>query len=198
MKKSGKMTSSAGGKRAQSRGLRGMARINELSKPKDRLKIGKTLLKMKSRFPKDKILRDMIVDQFECERVAKKPLEYDNFDSDEEEHMKLKHMMNRAEKPFIRDQAGDPDRLQKEEVRFELVKKGKEKELLGKFNEMVKKYNVGKNDELKQRTDYKKLYKEQEQNLNNYIKKKVREYKKLVNDKMNHKIPTETEFRPAT
>jgi hypothetical protein len=38
--------------------------MDELSKPKDRLNVGKTLLNLKKMYPKDKILTKMIIDEF--------------------------------------------------------------------------------------------------------------------------------------
>jgi hypothetical protein len=36
-------------------------RVSEIAKPKDRLKVGKTLLELKKMYPNDKILRSMLL-----------------------------------------------------------------------------------------------------------------------------------------
>lgn len=64
--------------------------FSNISKPKDRLKLGKALLKLKKMFPKDPILMKMIIDEFKESKIAKHPLEYDCFDSDEEGKQKNK------------------------------------------------------------------------------------------------------------
>lgn len=116
-------------------------RIRMLSKPKDRLKIGKTLLKMKAKFPEDRILREMIVDEFGNERVAKRPLEYDNFDSDEEVYIKQKNLLSEKNKEdFVQG-----------ELHSHKVRRLRERELLNRFSDMLKKYQISKNEEIKKK-----------------------------------------------
>lgn len=52
-------------------------------------------------FPNDKILRKMLLDEFRYNRRAKLPLEYDLYDSDQEDHVKKRMseaMQDRASK----------------------------------------------------------------------------------------------------
>ncbi len=58
--------------------------FSQLSKPKDRLKLGKTLLQLKKMFPQDPVLMKMIFEEFKKNRIAKHPLEYEHYDSEEE------------------------------------------------------------------------------------------------------------------
>ena len=60
-------------------------KLEKLSKPKDRLRLGKQLLKLKSMFPCDKTLQKMIYHEFTGTRLVKYANEYDVFDSDEED-----------------------------------------------------------------------------------------------------------------
>ena len=65
-----------------------MQKIDKLSKPKERLKVGKALLQMKKMFPEDKILRNMILQEFKKNTMVKDAGEYDVFDSEEEDKIK--------------------------------------------------------------------------------------------------------------
>jgi hypothetical protein len=162
--------------------------IQKLSQPKDRLKIGKTLLQLKSHYPHDKILRDMIKEEFKNERVAKRPLEYDNFDSDEEELMKDKREMVK----FRKNSEG------KREIILGWEDKEREQELLTRFKEICKKYNKEKKDQMKEERNIAKRIKSENDKIEDYILKKVTEWRKLTMNKMNEKIPTETEFLSST
>lgn len=163
-------------------------RIKDLSTPKDRLKIGKTLLKMKSHFPEDKILRGMIVEEFKAERVTKRPLEYDNFDSDEEELLKGKQLLAEREK----------EDEKKGELKVERAERLREEELLTRFTEMCKKYNVDKKETVKTKKDYVKQYRKENDQIEAFLLKKAQEWRKLTMNKLNEKIPSETEFLSST
>lgn len=163
-------------------------KIEELSKPKDRLKIGKTLLKMKNKFPKDRILREMIVDEFKSEKIAKRPLEYDNYDSDEEIYMKHKNLLSeKIKEDFIEGEAAS-----KREMRL------REEELLNRFSNMLKKYKIEKKDQVKKRKDYVKKYRKEDKAINDFLLKKAKEYRKMTLSKMDKKIDSETQFLSDT
>lgn len=54
--------------------------------PKDRLTVGKSLLVLRKKYPNDKILRKLIIEEFMMNRVgAKHPLEYDCMNDEEQE-----------------------------------------------------------------------------------------------------------------
>lgn len=64
-------------------------------------------------------MRGMIVEEFKAERVAKRPLEYDNFDSDEEVLMKGKQNLAIQNKEDIKKDelmAERAERLREEEL----------------------------------------------------------------------------------
>ena len=63
-------------------------RMEEMSKPKDRMKVGKAILELLKMHPEDKVLRKMLLMEFQDTRIAKHPLEYDVVDSDEENKLK--------------------------------------------------------------------------------------------------------------
>jgi len=67
-----------------------------MAKPKDRLKVGKTLLEMRKAHPHDPIIRRMILDEFKDTKVAKYPLEYDVADSDEDNRQKMRHVSQQS------------------------------------------------------------------------------------------------------
>jgi hypothetical protein len=62
--------------------------MSEISKPADRLKVGKAIMELLKMHPNDKILRRMLLKEFQDTRIAKHPLEYDIVDSDEENMIK--------------------------------------------------------------------------------------------------------------
>ena len=174
----------AKGGKEQEKEQSGVSRIKYLSQPKDRLKIGKTMLKMKSHFPKDKILMGMIIEEFKEERVAKRPLEYDNFDSEEEEMLKGKQMLAQKNKEdFLKD-----------ELLMERAERLRVEELLQRFTEMCKKYNVEKKEEVKEKISYVKQYQTEDEKVNVFLLKKSKEWRKLTMNKLNEKISAETDF----
>lgn len=64
--------------------------LNKMAKHKDRMIVGKTLLELKKMHPDDKVLRKMLIQEFQETKHAKHPLEYDIVDSDEENKIKCK------------------------------------------------------------------------------------------------------------
>ncbi|KRX08618.1 Cyclic nucleotide-binding protein [Pseudocohnilembus persalinus] len=66
-------------------------KFQKLAKPKDRLKLGKQMLILKQMFPKDKYLRNLILQEFRDTKLAKFPEEYDVYDSDEENMIKQRN-----------------------------------------------------------------------------------------------------------
>ncbi|KAL4498453.1 hypothetical protein ABPG72_013259 [Tetrahymena utriculariae] len=62
--------------------------LEQLMLPKDKYKSGQVMLELHTKFPKDRILNEMIVQEFKQNRLNKYGLEYDVFDSDEEDQIK--------------------------------------------------------------------------------------------------------------
>lgn len=62
--------------------------LEERKKPKDLYKTGQSMLELYTKFSKDRILGEMIVNEFKANRLSKFGLEYDMFDSDEEDMIK--------------------------------------------------------------------------------------------------------------
>ena len=155
-----------------------------MSRPKDRLKKGKTLLKLKTMFPEDKILSKLIVEEFTQEKIAKRPLEYENIDSDEDDRRKMKHQFEGKTKEFKDTELG-----------FEREERLRNVELGARFSDMLKKYKISKTEKIKKFVDFKKKYKEQQERVDEFILAAVRDYRKLIINKINNeKIPTETKF----
>jgi hypothetical protein len=70
--------------------------LTELAKPKDKWKVGRTLLELKKKFKHDMTLQKMIHEEFKENRVFKFPEEYDIYD--EEEDTLCKHGGNKSMK----------------------------------------------------------------------------------------------------
>lgn len=63
---------------------------DELAAPKDKWKVGKTLLELQKQFPMDEILKRMVKEEFKTNKVFRYPEEYEVYEEDEEIKRKLK------------------------------------------------------------------------------------------------------------
>jgi len=66
-------------------------RLEELAKPKDKWKVGKTLLEMQNQFPHDRVLQRMVKEEFKENQVFRYPEEYDVYKQSDENPKKLLH-----------------------------------------------------------------------------------------------------------
>ena len=130
-----------GGKNQRKKRVLDKKKLETLCQPKDRMKVGKTLLEMKSRFPKDRILNDMIVQEFQEKRIAKKPLEYEFVDSEEEERLRVAE--GQAKKKEDKDELVQ-EGAEYRELDLEKDKRERAEEILGRFTEILQKYNEEK------------------------------------------------------
>jgi hypothetical protein len=64
-------------------------RMEELSQPKDKWKLGRALLSLKKEFPFDKILKKMTEEEWKSNRAFRYPEEYEFYDEEEERKRKL-------------------------------------------------------------------------------------------------------------
>ena len=64
-------------------------RIDQLAKPKDKWKVGKTLLQMKDAFPHDRVLQRMVQDEFKENQIFRYPEEYDVYKLADEKPKKV-------------------------------------------------------------------------------------------------------------
>ena len=169
----------------------------KLSTPKERLLRGKTLVALQSKFPNDKILQAMLVEEFANERIMKKPLEYDNIDSEEEDDIKRRHYAHKKKKGKGKE-AEPPKRSRSDPKQDWITEEKREemraKELSEKFKELAKKYQTEKEKKLQDlKKDDVTLQKEKE-SFNIYLEGKVVQYRNLMKQKQNQEVPSENKF----
>lgn len=70
----------------------------ELYQPKDKWKVGKTLLELQKKFPFDEIVKRMVKEEFRSNKLFRYPEEYEVYDEDEEAKRKTTNIGNRHKK----------------------------------------------------------------------------------------------------
>lgn len=65
-------------------------RLRSLATPKDSWRVGKELLKLKKLFPHDRVLERMIESEFKANQVFRLPDEYDVYDVEQDEKLKIR------------------------------------------------------------------------------------------------------------
>jgi hypothetical protein len=170
--------------------------MEKICKPKERLIRGKTVVELKSKFPQDRILGQMLVDEFANDRIVKRPLEYDNVDSEEEDAIKRRYAKKGAKgKKGKRAKSADRDHKNKKDWVTETQKEAKrQKELMSRFNELSKKYNIEKDAELRNDKKEDDDLKKQREKFDIFMQSKVLQYRKLMHSKQNVEVPTETQY----
>lgn len=147
--------------------------------PKDRLKLGKALLHLRKMFPKDKILLKMILNEFKENRISKYPLEYDIYDSEEEELVK----------------GYCPDELkEKEDIKLYMKNKERENEIIEHFINDIEKYYNEKNESLLKESKKVKNEKQEEIKVMRFVQNIAKTFINLRKRRFEEKIPTLNEF----
>ena len=175
--------------------------IEKISKPKDRLIRGKTIVELKSKFPNDKILQQLLVDEFGNDRIVKKPLEYDHVDSDEEDAIKRRHVPHHGkkkgddkEKKRSKSNEGHEGGAKKDWITEEQKEMEQSQLLMKRFKDLSKRYKKEKEQDLKKEAlDKTKLSKEMEK-FNTWLTNKVTNYRKLMLQKQSQEVPSETQY----
>lgn len=162
--------------------------LENLAKPKDNLKRGKTMIFLKKVFPHDKILQKMIINEFKKNKLLKYPEEYDVYDSEDEMDT------------YQRDELREPFRTVRKEGRAlkisDLSKplNMREKEIMEPFQKYLEQRYLDSN--LKLEEEKQKADKEQKEDkkLNRFIAVKVRGYLQMRKRRLYEKIPTLKKF----
>ena len=171
-----------------------------LARPKERLKRGKTLVELNSKFPKDRILQQYLVDEFQNDKLIKRPLEYDNVDSEEEDNIKLRAAQSSRKSKKIADKnnkrsnsaGGD----KKDTPWLTSVQKQylREQELMTRFAQLSKKYDMDKDIKMKEERDEDNKYNRQKKEFDEFLVQKAKQYRKNVLQKQNEAVPSENTF----
>jgi len=173
--------------------------LSRLCKPKDRLKLGKTMLKLKAKSPNDRILEEMILEEFTNEKIAKKPLEYEFADSDQEERVRLMHLekidSNAPHKDPLQEEV-DENKLKP--LDFEIERRKQVEQLLDRFKNVIQKYTEDKDAQIQKNMTRFNNNKAHLTKIENFIIDKAKAYKQITRDKMNAKQATETQFLSST
>jgi len=64
-------------------------RLSKLAVPKDKWKVGKKLLELQKMFPHDRVLERMIKEEFSKNQMFRYPAEYDVFNKEEDDKLKI-------------------------------------------------------------------------------------------------------------
>lgn len=155
--------------------------IDELAKPKDHLKVGKALLFLRKKFPRDKILQKMLLEEFKKNKLSKYPEEYDIYDSDEE--IGIRRRREKAEtKNFLT--LADLARPLKE----------REEEIREPFEEIIAQKEAKFNMKLEVRKKELVAEKNQDRNLERFIVVRVKEFLESRKKRLVQKIDTLKKF----
>lgn len=126
-------------------------------------------------FPKDKILLKMILHEFKENKVSKYPLEYDHYDSEEEELIKGYDQDEKEKALYIRD-------------------KERENEIIEHFiNDIEKYYNEKTASLLKTKQKYNNE-KQEEIKIKRYMENIAKTFINLRKRRFEEKIPTLNEY----
>lgn len=168
--------------------------MNKLAVPKDRLIRGKTVVELQTKFPDDKILRTMLVNEFANDKLVKRPLEYDFVDSEEEDRMKMRE--NKAKGK--RSKSDGKEEKQKEKkanwVTYEEKEAKRAKELMQRFNELSKKYNKEKETFITQDKKFDETIQSQMKQFDEFMLKAAAKYRRNILQKNNELVPSENQF----
>ena len=136
-------------------------RFEQLSKPKDKWKTGRVMLKLQDQFQYDNIIKKMIQNEFEDNKVFKFPEEYAIYDNEQEKKVLFKNSLNKT--------------ILTKSKRDELEKKNLE--LMVKTNDNDIKQDMEQNRE-------NRTIQEQDKKLEKYIKQMVIKYYKLMTKRL--------------
>ena len=164
-------------------------RMRELANPKDRLIKGKTAVELAAQFPEDKVLRKLVIEEFQNDRIVKRPLEYDDVDSEEEDLIK-----GRIPKPKHKKNSEKGKRMEDIWVSKPQIEKKRAKELANKFMELTKKYQLDKNKELNADKSVEEKVEKEREKFDIFLESKVIQYRKLMLSKQNQTVPSETQY----
>lgn len=64
-------------------------RLSKLAKPKDKWKVGKKLVELQKMFPHDRVLERMIAEEFSKNQAFRYPAEYDVYNKQEDDKLKI-------------------------------------------------------------------------------------------------------------
>lgn len=166
-------------------------RLNKLATPKDRLIRGKTFVELQTKFPDDKILRQMLVNEFANDRIVKKPLEYDFVDSEEEDRIKMREN-KKAGKRSKSD--GKEEKKKGPWVTEDAKEAMRAKELIQRFDELSKRYNKEKEMLILGDLNAEKVLKKQQQQFEEFVQKATVKYRRNILAKNKEEVPTENQF----
>lgn len=167
--------------------------MKSLATPKDRLVRGKTVIQLQTKFPDDKILRQMLISEFVNDKIVKRPLEYDYIDSEEEDRMKRRDVIVKGKRS--KSQGGDKEKEAESNWRHQELKEQKRaKELMERFSELSKKYNTTKKIDEQKEAEFEKKYQAQKAEFEKFIHKNAVKYRRNMLIKANDEVPSENQF----
>ena len=143
--------------------------LEELSQPKDKWKVGHTLLDLEKKFPMDEIVRKMVKEEFKANRIFRYPEEYEVYDEEEEVKRKLKIIKKTAKKE-------DPNVLLDHAEAMKKKRRQQIEELKRKPDEEIDKEKQKRREEA---ADMKKLRNALKDSVQGYLKSK----EKRINEK---------------
>lgn len=159
--------------------------IDNLAKPKDNLKKGKTMLFLKKMFPNDRILQKMILTEFRRNKLSKYPEEYDIYDSDHE--IETKQRDKRKDQSNADLQGGRTIQISRSDTL-------RERELAAPFKEHLEREYMSKNEEIEENETQQEKEQKEEKELDRFIAVRVRRFLDMRKRRLYERIPTLKEF----
>ncbi|KAL4443101.1 hypothetical protein ABPG74_002168 [Tetrahymena malaccensis] len=158
--------------------------LDTLAQPKDRLTIGKQLLYLRKQYPNDKILRKMILEEFQENKVAKHPLEYDC--KDEVNEAKIQH------RELVEVRHSGKGNLSLTDLEEPLVQRTKV--LAELFDDEISNYYYHLEDRVQRKDEEKKEIQQQMKKLHSYLEGEAQRFIQLRKRRFVQKVPTINEF----
>ena len=163
--------------------------VEDLSKPKDRLQVGKAIMNMAKMFPDDKILKKLLIHEFQEKKLAKYPEEYDHYDSEEEAEIKTRNQLKEPYKTAIKE-----SRKFLKLSDLSQTQRMREKEITEPFQSLTEKFSTETHDKHKKEQRELKEQQRQDRLLDRFIIKKVRDFLEMRKKRLEQRVSTLKDF----
>lgn len=160
-----------------------------IAQPKDKYRVGKEILKLQKLFPKDKLLRRLILEEFKDNKLVKLPLEYDVYDPDEEARIKER---KGNDPQFIENP--DTRKCQLTIQELERPKKERVQQISQMFEKNLQDYCSQKKSEMDDAKRVKQQQAKEDRLMKRYIQLKAVQFINQRKKRFEEKIPTLNEF----
>jgi len=173
--------------------------------PKDRWKVGRTLLELQKQFPMDNIIKQMVKEEFKTNRVFRYIEEYEVYDDEEEVARKLASSKLEDARDKLRYPKSTKERLKtkknkedRKEGRDIIIPVDEMTALKQNRKKMVDKLKKEAEPELRQEKEEKHKEKEEMEKITNHLQEEIKKYFELREQRLEKKTGTLKNFIATT